>query len=91
MATLGERLGTRAVERPVIPGQQYDCSAECGDKIKFRARERRKVIYANVYSGDRWDRLECWHPSCYRKAGSPHGKADRSGSDQLPNRGKASS
>jgi hypothetical protein len=80
------RLGTRAVERPVLPGQQHECAAECGERIKFRAQERRKVIYANVYEGDHWDRLECWHPHCYAKARRPHGPVDRSKSDQLPKR-----
>lgn len=86
MTDTAPRLGTRAVERPAAPGQQHDCDGGCGEKIKFKARVRNKIIYANVYKGDRWDRLECFHPACYRAAGNPHGPVDRSGSDRLPNR-----
>lgn len=80
-----QQLGTRAVERPALPGQMQNCDG-CGEKIKFQARRRMKIIYANVYEGDRWDRLEYYHPPCYLKAGAPHGPVDRSQSNKLPNR-----
>lgn len=80
-------LGTRAVERPAVPGQQHEC-ADCGTKIKFQARVRNKIVYANVYEGETWDRLECFHTPCYLGAGSPHGPLDRSRSNELPSRKK---
>jgi hypothetical protein len=79
-------LGTRAVERPALPGQMHQCAGDCGERIKFQARKRNKIIYANVYEGDRWDRMEPWHPECYTRAGQPHGPVDRSDSNKLPNR-----
>jgi hypothetical protein len=78
-------LGTRAVERPALPGQMQTCEG-CGEKIKFQARHRRKIIICNVYEDGHWDRLENFHPACYLQAGSPHGPVDRSQSNKLPNK-----
>lgn len=67
-----------------MAGQMHDCDGGCGEKIKFQARKRNKIIYANCYEGDRWDRLERFHPACYLRAGSPYGPVDRRGSNLLP-------
>lgn len=76
-------LGTRVVERPAVGGQMQTCD-HCGEKIKFVARLRKKILYANIYEGDRWDRLEYFHPACYLKMGAPYGAVDRAGTNQLP-------
>lgn len=68
-----------------MPGQQHECCG-CDDKIKFQARVRNKIVYANVYEGERWDRLETFHPPCYLRAGQPYGPLDRRNADRLPGR-----
>ncbi|MBW3575131.1 MAG: hypothetical protein KY450_09730 [Actinobacteria bacterium] len=63
---------SRAVLRPVAPGSCAVCPG-CATAVKFAARVRKHQVIANVYVGDRWDRVEHYHPECYGKAGDPHG------------------
>ena len=65
-------LGTRAVERPIEPGATGTCLG-CGTLVKFQARVKGRMVLCNVYVGDRWDRLEVWHKTCYEEAGLVHG------------------
>lgn len=67
-------LGTRAVARPIEPGSMVDC-ARCGERVKFRAKERALQVICNVYVGGRWNRVEHYHAECYETAGAPHGFA----------------
>lgn len=41
--------------------------------VKFAAKVRRQQVIANVYVGDRWNRVEHYHAECYDSAGEPHG------------------
>lgn len=75
--TAATKLGTRAVLRQIAPGVSEPCT-HCGERISFRARERRNQVIANVYKRKRWDRVEHFHADCYTAAGSPHGAADAS-------------
>lgn len=81
------QLGTRAVERPVDPGNSGMCP-ECLEVVKFRARHKDRQVIANVYVDGKWDRVEQFHADCYTKAGAPHGpiSADqRHGNRTVPN------
>jgi hypothetical protein len=49
--------------------------AECGEQVKFRARERLQQVICNVYVDGRWDRVEHFHAACYDQAGHPYGDA----------------
>lgn len=69
------KLGTRAVVRQIEPGVNEPC-AHCGERIGFRARQRRRWVIANVYRRRRWHHVEHFHEDCYTAAGSPHGPAD---------------
>ena len=70
-------LGTRAVPRVVEPGVGGWCaSLQCPTNkgwIKFEARKKNTYVICNVYEGDKWDRIELYHPNCYEREGSPHG------------------
>jgi hypothetical protein len=76
--------GTRAVSRRIDPGSTAIC-AHCGEKVKFASRTptpHRVQVIANVYCGDRWDRVEHFHAGpppadCYASAGEPHGPPGR--------------
>jgi len=63
---------SRAVSRLVEPGNWAECSL-CEEVIKFRARERRVQVICNVYVSNRWDRVEHFHPDCYKAAEAPYG------------------
>lgn len=65
-------LGTRAVERRVLERNEADCRL-CGAAIKFKAMTKATQIIANVYEGDRWNRVEHYHAECYIMAGEPYG------------------
>lgn len=64
---------SRAVERPIEPGNSAAC-AHCGEVVKFVARARLRRVIANVYVGGTWVRVEHFHKNCYEKAGKPHGE-----------------
>lgn len=74
-------LGTRAVLRPIEPGNEARCPT-CGEEVKFKANipagQRRQVI-ANVYEAGKWSRVEHYHCDCYATAGQPHGTPTGSG------------
>lgn len=63
---------SRAVERPVDPGNDASC-ARCGERVKFVARAHGRQIIANVYEDGTWRRVEHFHAACYDAAGQPHG------------------
>lgn len=79
---------TRAVERVCFAGTSREC-AHCGETVGFQARRRHHQVIANIYVkldargrrrtlkagqyGGQWDRVEHWHPECYREAGEPYG------------------
>ena len=64
---------SRAVVRLVEPGNWAEC-ALCEEIVKFRARERRTQVICNVYVDGKWDRVEHYHPDCYKAADSPYGE-----------------
>ncbi len=63
---------SRAVTRLIEAGSATDC-VHCGERVKFRARERHRQVICNVYVDGRWDRVEHYHEACYVEAGSPYG------------------
>lgn len=65
---------SRAVNRLVEPGNWAECSL-CEEIIKFRARERRTQVICNVYTDNKWDRVEHFHTDCYLAAEEPFGEA----------------
>ena len=69
-------LGSRAVLRVIEPGTREKCP-ECGQPVMFQVWKGRRLqkVIANVYVGDRWDRVEHYHPACYVTAGEPYGEA----------------
>jgi hypothetical protein len=68
----GSMLKSRAVERPVEPGNSAMC-ALCGAPVKFVARAQLRQVIANVYVDGSWDRVEHYHAECYVQAGQPYG------------------
>lgn len=64
---------SRAVTRLIEAGSAADC-AHCGERVKFRARERHRQVICNVYVDGRWDRVEHYHEPCYEAAGAPYGE-----------------
>lgn len=70
-------IGTRAVEKNLLSGNQEYCSYEfCSyprhiiiSKTRFPIKE----IIANVYFEDKWQRVEHFHSDCYDKMGNPYG------------------
>ena len=75
---------SRAVMRPVDPGNDANCS-HCGEPVKFAARHQRRQVIANVYRESRWDRVEHYHEDCYEAAGCPYGELAESAAP-LPRR-----
>ena len=72
-------LGTRAVSRQLRPAMDPDpppC-AHCTERVVWSPRRREQRIIANVYDGDRWLRVEHFHPGCYDAAGQPYGTPTR--------------
>jgi DNA-directed RNA polymerase subunit RPC12/RpoP len=73
------KLGTRAVERQIEPGDYDDCP-HCGYPVKFKARNPNvpnpdfSRVVCNIYRRGKWNRKETFHVTCYRQAGEPHGK-----------------
>ncbi len=65
-------LGSRAVERPINPGNDADCPV-CEQPVKFVARKHLRQVICNVYEGDKWNRVETYHQTCYQASGEPHG------------------
>jgi hypothetical protein len=65
-------MRSRAVERPVEPGNSAVC-AHCGAPVKFQARAQLRQVIANVYVDGTWDRVEHFHADCYGDAGEPYG------------------
>ena len=63
---------TRAVVRPVEPGNDVRC-VRCGKQIKFAARTHPRQVIANVYTDGAWNRVEHFHEECYLEAGEPYG------------------
>lgn len=70
------RLGSRAVLRVIEPGTREKCP-HCREPVMFQVWKGRRLqkVVANVYVGDRWDRVEHWHPPCYEAMGEPYGPA----------------
>ena len=66
-ATKTKKWRSRAVTRTVDAGNSAYC-AVCEELIKFRARIRADQIICNVYVNNKWDRVEHYHPECYKKA-----------------------
>ena len=69
-------LSSRAVDRPVEPGNSAVC-AHCGAPVKFMARAQLRQVIANVYVDGTWDRVEHFHSGCYDEAGQPYGPPTR--------------
>lgn len=67
-------MNSRAVERPVEPGNSAMCT-HCGAPVKFVARAQLRQVIANVYVEGTWDRVEHYHQECYVEAGRPYGPA----------------
>jgi hypothetical protein len=65
---------SRAVSRPIEPGNSAMCSA-CDEQVKFQARVRLQQVICNVYVNGRWNRVEHYHAACYDAAGQPYGSA----------------
>jgi hypothetical protein len=76
---------SRAVLRPVDPGNDVSCS-HCAEPVKFAARHQRRQVIANVYVNARWNRVEHFHEDCYDAAGAPYGPVSES---QEPSRRRA--
>lgn len=84
---MSEVRTSRAIVRVIEPGNEASCPG-CGQRVKFQARKKNaRQIICNVYVecdctdnsrcqgfGQRWDRVEHWHPECYDTAGKPHGE-----------------
>ncbi len=66
-------LGSRAVERSVVPGSLAFCN-ECGQHLRFSTRARQRIVLCNVYEGESWNRIEHFHAACYVDADEPYGK-----------------
>ena len=67
-------MNSRAVERPVEPGNSAMCT-HCGAPVKFVARAQLRQVIANVYVKGTWARVEHYHQDCYVEAGQPYGPA----------------
>ena len=74
-------LGTRAVMLPVEGGSNFQDCNHCDERIKFMSPASQKasihlagVIICNVYENGKWDRIEQFHPDCYKEAGGPFGE-----------------
>jgi len=65
-------LGSRAVLRRVEAGNLALC-AQCGEQVKFAAKQNRQQVIANVYVDAKWDRVEHFHAECYDEADEPFG------------------
>jgi hypothetical protein len=65
-------MNSRAVVRPVDPGNSASC-ARCGAPVKFVARAQLRQVIANVYTDGAWERVEHYHEDCYDEAGQPYG------------------
>jgi hypothetical protein len=65
-------MNSRAVVRPVDPGNSASC-AQCGAPVKFVARAQLRQVIANVYTDGAWERVEHYHEECYDEAGQPYG------------------
>lgn len=63
---------SRAVLRRIEAGNWVYC-AHCDTLLKFRARESHEQIICNVYDNGVWQRVEHYHPDCYKQAGEPYG------------------
>lgn len=64
---------SRAVVRLIEPGNEASCT-KCGEPLKWRARKRLTQIICNVYKGRRWNRVEYYHPKCYKALDEPYGE-----------------
>ena len=64
---------SRAVTRLIEAGSMTECS-HCGERVKFKARERHMQVICNVYVNGVWDRVEHFHAPCYEDAGRPFGE-----------------
>jgi hypothetical protein len=69
------KFGSRAVMRLIEAGSGAECT-ECGEQVKFKARERFEQAICNVYVKGVWDRVEHYHADCYTIAGEPYGPAE---------------
>jgi hypothetical protein len=69
-------FGTRAVYRR-IPMPRPRCAA-CRKTVSDFTTGKKACVIANVYEGDRWDRVETFHSFCYEKAQRPYGEPTES-------------
>ena len=69
------KFRSRAVMRLIEAGSGVECT-ECGEQVKFKARERFEQAICNVYVKGVWDRVEHYHAECYTIAGEPYGPAE---------------
>ena len=72
-APKAQKWASRAVLRIIEPGSMVDCQ-QCGQRVKFQARQRLYQVICNVYVDNVWDRVEHYHEECYRAAEQPHGE-----------------
>jgi len=63
---------SRAVSRLIEAGEMSECE-RCGERVKFRARERHNQVICNVYVDGSWDHVEHFHADCYDQAENPFG------------------
>lgn len=63
---------SRAVTRLIEAGSMTEC-LHCGERVKFKARERHMQVICNVYTKGSWERVEHFHAPCYEETGSPYG------------------
>jgi hypothetical protein len=68
-------LGSRAVLRRVEAGNLALCT-QCGEQVKFAAKQNRQQVIANVYVDAKWVRVEHFHADCYAEAAEPFGPAE---------------
>jgi hypothetical protein len=66
---------SRAVTRLIEAGSMTECEF-CGERVKFRARQRDMQVICNVYTKGVWTRVEHYHEDCYVKAEEPFGPAE---------------
>jgi DNA-directed RNA polymerase subunit RPC12/RpoP len=64
---------SRAVTRLIEAGSMTECT-HCGERVKFKARERHMQVICNVYVKGTWDRVEHFHAPCYDEADQPFGE-----------------
>jgi DNA-directed RNA polymerase subunit RPC12/RpoP len=72
---VAKKWESRAVTRLIEAGSMTECE-HCGERVKFRARQRDMQVICNVYTKGVWTRVEHYHEDCYVKADEPFGPAE---------------